>query len=288
MKQRVISGVIIAAVIVGFGLAGGYPLAVLVMICAMIGYSELCRAAGVLNGSEKTNLLTGLALGVTVIYYTGLMVLQFRWGSQPDKLVSTSDLITVMAVIAAFISQMAAYVFTFPKYKSEQVMASFFSFVYSPVLLSYLYRSRTLPYGIYLYALIFVCSSICDTCALAAGVRFGKHKMAPVLSPKKTVEGAIGGVIGSALCALLLSVLAGRLNPEANFGAQFLVIGICGALVGMVGDLAASAIKRNHGVKDYGNLIPGHGGIMDRVDSILFTAPLIYILGAFFLGAAGL
>ena len=161
MKQRVISGTVIAAVIVCFGLVGGYPLAVLIMICSMIGYLELCRAAGVLDSSEKTNLLTGLALGVTVIYYTGLMVMQFRWGSQPDKLVSASDLLTVTAIIAAFISQMAAYVFTFPKYKSEQVMAGFFSFVYSPILLSYTYRARTLPYGIYLYALIFVCSSVC-------------------------------------------------------------------------------------------------------------------------------
>ena len=175
MKQRVISGTVIAAVIVCFGLVGGYPLAVLIMICSMIGYLELCRAAGVLDSSEKTNLLTGLALGVTVIYYTGLMVMQFRWGSQPDKLVSASDLLTVTAIIAAFISQMAAYVFTFPKYKSEQVMAGFFSFVYSPILLSYTYRARTLPYGIYLYALIFVCSSVCDTCALAAGVKFGKR-----------------------------------------------------------------------------------------------------------------
>ena len=288
MKQRVISGVIIAAVIVCFGLAGGYPLVALMMICSMIGYQELGRAAGFLESGEKINILTGLAFGVTVVYYTGLMILQSRWGSAPDRLVFASDLFTVMIIVAEFISQMAAYVFTFPKYKAEQVMASFFSFVYAPVLLSFVYRSRALPYGIYMYALVFVCSSVCDTCALAAGVKFGKHKMAPVLSPKKTVEGAIGCVIGSALCALLLSLLAKRLNPEADFGVQFLIIGTCGSLVGMVGDLAASAIKRNHGVKDYGNLMPGHGGIMDRVDSILFTAPLIYILGVFLLGTAKL
>ena len=288
MKQRVISGTVIAAVIVGFGLIGGYPLAALMMISSMIGFQELARAAGVLEASEKANILTGLALSAAVIYYTGLMLLQFRWADQPDRLVFASDLFTVMVIIAAFILLMTAYVFTFPKFKAEQVMAGFFSFVYAPVLLSFVYRSRELPYGIFMYALIFVCSSVCDTCALAAGMAFGKHKMAPVLSPKKTVEGAVGGVIGSAVCSLLLAFLAGRLYPEAAFGAVFVIIGICGSLVGMVGDLAASAIKRNHGIKDYGNLIPGHGGIMDRVDSILFTAPLIYILGVFLLGTAGL
>ena len=288
MKQRVISGVIIAAVIVGFGLLGGYPLAVLLMVCSMIGYQELGRAAGFLEESERVNLLTGLAMGITVIYYTGLMILQHRWASQPDRLVLASDFYTLLIIVAAFIALMTAYVLTFPKYRSEQVMAGFFSFVYAPVLLSFVYRSRTLPYGLFMYALIFVCSSVCDTCALAAGMKFGKHKMAPVLSPKKTVEGAVGGVIGAALCSLLLSFIAGRLYPEAAFRTAFIIIGIFGSLFGMVGDLAASAIKRNHGIKDYGNLIPGHGGIMDRVDSILFTAPLIYILGVFLLGTAKL
>ena len=288
MKQRIISGTIIAAVIVAFGLMGGYPLALLIMVCSLIGYQELARAAGFLDSSEKVNILTGLASGITVIYYIGLMILQSRWGAQPDQMVFASDFFTVMIIVIAFIALMTAYVFTFPRFKSEQVMASFFSFVYATILLSFVYRSRILPYGIFMYALIFVCSSVCDTCALAAGVKFGKHKMAPVLSPKKTIEGAIGGVLGSALCSLLLSLLVRYVNPEAKFGTQFVIIGICGSLFGMVGDLAASAIKRNHGVKDYGNLIPGHGGIMDRVDSILFTAPLIYILGVFLLGTARL
>ena len=103
MKQRVISGVIIAAVIVCFGLIGGIPLAALIMICSMIGYQELGRAAGFLEASEKTNLLTGLALTITVVYYTGLMILQLRWGSQPDRLVFASDFYTLMIIVIAFI-----------------------------------------------------------------------------------------------------------------------------------------------------------------------------------------
>ena len=183
---------------------------------------------------------------------------------------------------------MTVYVLTFPKFRSEQVMAGFFSFVYAPLLMSYIARARALPYGIFMYALIFICSSVCDTCALAAGMMFGKHKMAPVLSPKKTIEGAVGGVAGSALCSFILGIAAQYADPGADFRIRFLIIGICGALVSMIGDLAASAIKRNHEIKDYGKLIPGHGGIMDRFDSIIFTAPLIYILGVLLLGTVTL
>ena len=203
-------------------------------------------------------------------------------------MVFASDFFTMVIIVAVFLGLMTIYVLTFPRFRSEQVMAAFFSFVYAPVLMSFVYRSRMLPYGIFMYALIFVCSSICDTCALAAGMMFGRHKMAPVLSPKKTMEGAAGGLIGSAICAVILSFLLKLADPSADFTIQFLIIGICGALISMMGDLAASAIKRNHEIKDYGNLIPGHGGIMDRFDSIIFTAPLIYILGVLLLGTAAL
>jgi phosphatidate cytidylyltransferase len=117
---------------------------------------------------------------------------------------------------------------------------------------------------------------------------FGKHKMAPVLSPKKTIEGAVGGLLGSAVCSVILAYILKMMYPGEDFRIQFLIIGVCGALISMIGDLAASAIKRNHNIKDYGNLIPGHGGIMDRFDSIIFTAPLIYILGVILMGTAAL
>ena len=288
MKQRITSGAVIAILIVVLGFLGGPFLAVTIMLCSMIGYGELGRVAGFVQREQKVNLITGLALGITVLYYIGLIVLASRWGNDPQTLVYASDFFTMVILVVAFLALMIAYVLTFPAFRSEQIMAGFFSFVYVPILMSFIYRARILPFGIYLYALIFICSSVCDTCALAAGMMFGKHKMAPVLSPKKTIEGAIGGVAGSAVCSVILSFVLKALNPEAVFHLQFLVIGICGALISMVGDLAASAIKRNHDIKDYGNLIPGHGGIMDRFDSIIFTAPLIYILGVLLLGTAAL
>lgn len=288
MKQRVISGVIIAALIVGAGLLGGYPLAVLIMVCSMIGFQELARATGVLESGQKANAVTGFVHGASAVFHLGLMVLWARWKAAPDDLVHAMDFFTIVIIVAAFLGIMSIYVLTFPRFRSEQVMAAFFSFIYSPVLMSFVYRTRMLPYGIFMYALIFVCSSVCDTCALAAGMMFGRHKMAPVLSPKKTMEGAAGGLFGSAVCSVILAYLVRIADPAADVRIQFLIIGICGALISMIGDLAASAIKRNHDIKDYGSLIPGHGGIMDRFDSIIFTAPLIFILGALLLGTAAL
>ena len=105
----------------------------------------------------------------------------------------------------------------------------------------------------------------------------GKHKMAPVLSPKKSVEGAVGGVIGAAL--LGVAYAAATKGPMAEYA----VICAAGALISMVGDLAASAVKRNQGIKDYGKLIPGHGGILDRFDSVIITAPVIYYMAVLLL-----
>ena len=288
MKQRVISGVIIAAMIVVFGLLGGYPLAALLLVCSLIGYRELVSAVGIEGKEEKIGALAAAGYAMTILLYGGLMIMQARWGTDSKQMVSASNFYLLAVIIVSFLVMMAVYVFRFPKYRSEQVMSGYFCFIYAPVLLSFVYQARMLSYGIFMYALIFVCSSVCDTCALAAGMMFGKHKMAPVLSPKKTIEGAVGGVAGSAVCSVILSFVVKAFDPEADLLIQFLIIGVLGALISMTGDLAASAIKRNHEIKDYGNLIPGHGGIMDRFDSIIFTAPLIYILGVLLLGTAAL
>lgn len=117
-----------------------------------------------------------------------------------------------------------------------------------------------------------------DTCALFAGMFFGKHKLAPVVSPKKTVEGAIGGVIGGAVLVLLVALLM-----NATLGLKMplwsaVVLGAVGAVLGEIGDLSFSVIKRQTGIKDYGHIFPGHGGVLDRFDSVLFVAPFAEIL----------
>ena len=126
---------------------------------------------------------------------------------------------------------------------------------------------------------IFISSWISDTCAYCVGMLFGKHKLAPVLSPKKSIEGSIGGIAGSAIVGALFGYfVVEQVITSQQVTWVFALIGACGSVVSQIGDLAASAIKRNYDIKDYGKLIPGHGGIMDRFDSVLVTAPIIYFM----------
>ena len=153
-----------------------------------------------------------------------------------------------------------------------------FGVVYVAVMLSCIYELRILDKGVYLVWLVFLASWGCDTCAYCVGKLIGKHKMTPKLSPKKSVEGGIGGVAGAAILGAVYGLaIAGKMGDGSHI-ASFAVICAAGGLISMVGDLAASAIKRNHDIKDYGHLIPGHGGILDRFDSVILIAPVIYYL----------
>ncbi len=158
-------------------------------------------------------------------------------------------------------------------------MSTFFNFIYGPIMLSFVYLTRNLEHGLYFVWLIFIGSWICDTCAYAVGISIGKHKLAPVLSPKKSIEGSIGGILGSMVVGFLYGhFLIQQLIDIPYTGILFAIISGVAAIISQIGDLAASGIKRNQNIKDYGKLIPGHGGVMDRFDSVIFTAPLVYSL----------
>ena len=126
------------------------------------------------------------------------------------------------------------------------------------------------PDGIYYLLLLLNFSSVCDMGAYFVGVTMGKHKLCPNLSPKKTVEGAVGGIVSSIVVTVIISLCFAK----SLVIPMLLTIPFC--VLGMLGDLFASAIKRSVGLKDYSNLIPGHGGILDRVDSIIMIAPFLY------------
>ena len=124
----------------------------------------------------------------------------------------------------------------------------------------------------------FVCAFTSDAFALFAGMRFGKHKLAPHLSPKKTIEGSVGGFLGAALCCVLYGLFISKVLGHAPVYWVLALYGLLGSLVSQLGDLSFSYIKRQYGIKDYGHLFREHGGVLDRFDSVTFCAPLTYLL----------
>jgi phosphatidate cytidylyltransferase len=190
-----------------------------------------------------------------------------------------------MFLIAVLIFLLGAYVFCYPKYNAHQMMASFFSLVYVSIMMSFIYQLRVLQNGAEYVVLIFLAAWGTDTFAYCSGMLFGKHKMTPLLSPKKTIEGAIGGLVGSAVLGVLYGIfISHHLRLDYDPITIFPIICVIGGVVSMIGDLAASAIKRNFDIKDYGTLIPGHGGILDRFDSIIIVAPIVYLVVALLTG----
>lgn len=266
MLTRVISGIVLVIAALITILSGGYFLAAVLLVLSLIGYCELMKACGL--SQEKSGGRGLMAVGCTgiLLYY---LLLVF----------TTNRTYLFLAILMILIGYMFLYVLTFPRYRSEQIMSAMFHVIYAPVMLSCIYLVRSLPYGKYSVWMIFISSWICDTCAYLVGVFFGRHKLAPKLSPKKSIEGAIGGVAGSAIVGALYGYfVVEQAITEQQITWIFVVISGVGAVISQIGDLAASAIKRNHEIKDYGKLIPGHGGVMDRFDSVIFTAPMIYLL----------
>lgn len=161
----------------------------------------------------------------------------------------------------------------------EKMGGAFFLSVVIPFFLSSFLRIRHMAGWEFYVLLPFVAAFMSDACALFAGMLFGRHKLAPDLSPKKTVEGAVGGLVGAVLGMLIYGLVARGLFHMAGLQFPILVIyGLLGSILSQLGDLSFSYIKREYGIKDFGNILPGHGGILDRFDSVIFCAPLIELL----------
>jgi phosphatidate cytidylyltransferase len=269
------SSVILVLIALVTLLSGGIVLALVLCLISLVALRELTKACGV--GTEEKRLTAPEIAGMvmTVLYYGSLFYMLDVSYEEADGVYP----VLLAAVVLMLIVLLFVYVFAFPKYHANQIFAAMFAYLYAPVMLSFIYIIREgFDEGSFLVWLVFLCSWGCDTCAYAVGILIGKHKMTPRLSPKKSVEGAVGGVVGAALLFVLYAHFA--INRYTGTELPLVLaalLGAVGALVSMVGDLAASAIKRDNNIKDYGKLIPGHGGIMDRFDSVIITAPLIFI-----------
>jgi phosphatidate cytidylyltransferase len=266
---RLASGIVLVLIaLLALGLGGSFLLLVVFGI-SLAAYQELTSALGIWQREKGKGSANGLAIvgGIGIAVYDAILL----W--------FPSDTFLLMGIVGIFMAELFLYVICFPKYKAVQVASAFFAFLYAPVMLSFIYLTRQDPAGSYLVWLILISAWGCDTCAYVVGILIGRKKIFPVLSPKKSLQGCIGGVVGAALIGWLYGYFWVN-HVVSGISSEWKIAVICGvtAVISQMGDLAASGIKRDAGIKDYGKIIPGHGGIMDRFDSMIVTAPMIYFL----------
>ncbi|MCR5784098.1 MAG: phosphatidate cytidylyltransferase [Eubacterium sp.] len=263
--KRLVSGVLLLAALIALLAPGGYITLIALTCLSLMGLYELYRVFDM-----HKSIVGIMGYLCTLLYYANIY---FKF-YETDRM-----FIIIFLMLSLFV-----YVFRYPTFKIGQIAGTFFGLFYVSIMLSFIFLIRDLPDGVYMVWLVFLCSWGCDTCAYCVGMLLGKHKFAPLLSPKKSVEGAIGGIIGAALLgALYGAVLFKFFGFGENCAPEFAIICGCAAFFSQLGDLAASGIKRDYGIKDYSNLIPGHGGVLDRFDSVIITAPMIYYLAIYFL-----
>lgn len=269
MKVRIISGavaVVILAIIMCFVKTPVFAVAVALM-AAMAVY-EVLKAVKVthlelvipcmlfaLAFPLKVYIGSNIATGIAVLVILAIMIVQ---------LIRFEKISFTETAIAVFTMVVLSFAFGSLVFLRDG---------YSGIGVNYLENE-----GIYYIAIALLSAWMTDTCAYFTGFFLGRKKLCPKISPKKTVEGAIGGIVGCVAFNVIATVIYNLTLPEGQSYPILIIIpiSILLSVVGMCGDLTASVLKRNVGIKDYGKIMPGHGGIMDRFDSVVFTAPALY------------
>ncbi|WFD11712.1 phosphatidate cytidylyltransferase [Tepidibacter hydrothermalis] len=257
MFVRIVSSIILLPVLALILINGGVPLYLGVMVISLMAIKEFYDAFR----NKSFNGVSWLGYLSTLIIYFGAIL-------QMDSRYITCGFFIVFFILCILLVRR--------KYNVIDMGITFLGIIYIPYLLKYIILISKFSNYNYIY-LIFVIAWMTDTFAYFSGYFFGKHKLIPAVSPKKTIEGSIGGVIGSSLSCVVFGYIFGF--DLMHMG----IIGLIGSMIAQIGDLFASAIKRFLEVKDYGKLIPGHGGILDRFDSIILTAPFVYYYIYFFI-----
>ncbi len=282
MKQRVITAVVLLALLAVVVWQINTPVLVLVIaFLAAVAANEIMRCAKVENTFIRV-VATGYA--ACVPFFASSKVLtpwigEAVWGKVIGAVPGVVYLIALVLVL--FLAMLKGYAYT----TFEDVAVSVFAGALVPFGFSIFIRLRDMfqiqQFGIYLIFYGLICALATDSGAQLAGMAFGKHKMSPNISPKKTVEGAIGGLIFSLILNAVAIILYNRFADfKMDEFAATVLLAAClpVSFLGMMGDLSASVLKRNFGVKDFGKIFPGHGGVMDRFDSSMFTLPVTYAL----------
>lgn len=282
MKQRIITALVLLLVLALVVWQINTPLFVLVIaFLSAVAANEIMRCAKI---SNKFILVFGTAVAAVFPFFASPKVLEpvvsaDTWGLVISAVPSPVYIIAIGLIMC--LAMLKGYSHT----KFEDVAIAFFGSICVPFAFSVFVRLRDMfineQFGIYFIFFALICALGTDVGAQLGGMAFGKHKMCPNISPKKTIEGAACGIVTSIVLNAVAFLLYNRLADATldAFGAT--VILICCvpiSFMGMMGDLTASVLKRNFGVKDFGKIFPGHGGVMDRFDSVLFTLLLTYVM----------
>ena len=266
MKTRIITGIFLAVFILlpAIVFSHTFVLTLIASALSCIGVYEIVKCFG--QRDNTVILIPSMVLGLCLPSLA-------RYTFSGNGMLSMSVLSLVYIFFMFSIPVFTSNRITFDDIAKTAVMSIYISVGFSSVILL-----RDLPDGQYLFILVFIGAWITDIFAYFSGMLFGRHKLSPVISPKKTIEGSIGGIL---LCTLSFAAYGFILSTYFNADANFIMYGILGffaSLVSQLGDLITSAIKRDHNTKDYGTIFPGHGGVLDRFDSIIAVAPVLYIL----------
>ena len=252
MKTRVLSGLVMAPLLVLVYLGGWFIWAAAVFV-SIVGLKEFYK------GFEASGAKPCFNLGYVAVAL--LYLIPFLPTGQELFVMLWFFLVTVASMV---------YGFKVNERKLEDMTSTLLGIMYCGFLPFHIVLIDQAGYGALIW-LVFFSAFGTDIMAYFTGMAIGKHRLCPNLSPKKSVEGAVGGVVGS---VVICGVFGYFVMPSSL--VMCLLIGFFGSIVAQLGDLSASAFKRQMGIKDYGNLIPGHGGILDRFDSVFFTAPMVF------------
>ncbi|MBO5454004.1 MAG: phosphatidate cytidylyltransferase [Clostridia bacterium] len=257
MKQRIITGLLGVIALIAILMLGEVAVSIAVLAVILMAMYELMSSVEV----RKEKALCIINLIFAMLFY-GIMLYKPEY--------------TYLMLYLYAITILSSMVFSNGRIKFSLVALACVSMIYVLFMLVHIPLISKLRFGIFYVILILFGAIATDTFAYFTGVTIGKHKLCPVMSPKKTVEGAIGGIIGAVAVFVIYGIILNRYaGVNVNYALLCVLAFLC-ALVSEIGDLIASVIKRQFGIKDFGNLLPGHGGIMDRVDSISVVAPLVF------------
>ncbi len=267
LKQRIIFGAL--GVILAIAVLTFCPVYIIGMCLGVITLIGICEFYNVTGIKDKC-LLKCVGLLFSII-------------SAILFIIKSHDALSFLGtlIIAFLFILMILKVFMHSSVSFKDVSVAFAGTVYVTVFFMHLLLVRHLEYGNLLIWVLFVSAWSTDTFAYFSGITLGKHKLCPTISPKKTVEGSIGGILGCVIFVSIFTFILAKFNDLSVNYLNVILFSLIASVFSQIGDLVASTIKREYDVKDYGNLIPGHGGILDRFDSVLLISPIAYYIMLF-------